>query len=96
MSNYHVDKVPVYCLHAYVITYKGAKHLYDLVMMSDIGVYTIDCMLLDKMIEDAFKWYVWNGYKFYPNKLKMSHQWSIRNHGLVYQDEVFGTDITNS
>jgi GR25 family glycosyltransferase involved in LPS biosynthesis len=93
ISNYHIDRVPVYCTHAYCITYEGAQKLYTLLMNSVIGVYTIDCMLLDLMKEDAFNWYVWNGYKFYPNKEKMSQLWAIRNSGLVYQDEVFGSDV---
>ena len=92
-SCYHIDKVPVYCLHAYVITFEGATKLYNMIMSSSIGVYTIDCMLLDFMYADLYKWYVWNGYAFYPSNLKMSHKWAIRNNGLVYQDEVFGTDI---
>jgi len=93
ISNFHIDKIPVYCLHAYVITLEGAKKLYDLVLKNDLGVYTIDCMLLDFMKENAFNWAVWNGYKFYPPNNRMSDQWAIRNHGLVYQDEVFGSDI---
>lgn len=93
VSNFHVDRVPVYCLHAYVITYEGAKKLYNMILKNDIGVYTIDCMLLDFMKNNSFKWSVWNGYKFFPSKEKMSPQWAIRNHGLVYQDEVFGSDI---
>lgn len=92
-SDFHIDKIPVYCTHAYTITYEGAKKLYNLLLNNDIGVYTIDCMLLDLMKEDAFNWSVWNGYKFYPPNNTMSHQWLIRNHGLVYQDEVFGSDI---
>jgi GR25 family glycosyltransferase involved in LPS biosynthesis len=92
-SNFHIDRVPVYCLHAYVITYEGAKKLYNLVLNNELGVYTIDCMLLDFMKKDAFNWVVWNGYKFFPPKQQMSQQWAIRNHGLVYQDEIFGSDI---
>jgi len=93
ISNYHVDKVPVYCTHAYVITYEGAKKIYELVLNSEIGVYTIDCMLLDFMKKDAFNWVVWNGYKFLTTKYNMNKEWAMRNHGLVYQDEIFGSDI---
>jgi hypothetical protein len=46
------------------------------------------------MNKDAFNWYVWNGSSFYPSKLKMqNHRWNVRNNGLVFQDETFGTDI---
>jgi hypothetical protein len=41
-----------------------------------------------------FKWYIWNG-SFYPPEKKMAEGWNIRNNGLVYQDENFGTDIMN-
>jgi len=93
-SYYHIDRVPVYCLHAYVITFDGATKLYNMVLNNPEGVYTIDGILLEFMNKDAFNWYVWNGSSFYPSKLKMqNHRWNVRNNGLVFQDEMFGTDI---
>jgi GR25 family glycosyltransferase involved in LPS biosynthesis len=92
-SSYHIDKVPVYCTHAYIISLKGAIKLYNMLLENPCGVYTIDCMLLDYMYKDAFDWCVWNGYAFYPTNIKMSSKWAMRNNGLVYQDESFGTDI---
>lgn len=93
ISECHIDKIPVYCLHAYVITYEGAKKLYDLILKSETGVYTIDCMLIDFMTENAFNWIVWNGYRFLNTNHRMSTDWMMKNHGLVYQDESFGSDI---
>jgi alpha-glucosidase len=74
-------------------TYEGAKKLYDLVLKSEIGVYTIDCMLIDFMLENAFKWIVWNGHKFLKTNHQMTKGWKAKSHGLVYQDESFGSDI---
>jgi len=92
-SDFHIDNVPVYCLHAYVMTYEGAKKLYNMVLNNSEGVYTIDCMLLDFMKKAQFNWCVWNGYKFYPPTIQMNKYWAVRNHGLVYQDDSFDTDI---
>jgi GR25 family glycosyltransferase involved in LPS biosynthesis len=93
-SKYHIDQVPVYCTHAYIITLEGAKKLYDLIINEPNGMYTIDGMLIDLMHAKRFKWYIWNG-SFYPPEKKMAEGWNIRNNGLVYQDENFGTDIMN-
>lgn len=93
-SKYHIDRVPVYCLHAYVISLKGATKLYNMILNNPEGVYTIDGILLEFMYKDAFNWYVWNGSTFYPSNIKMqNHRWVVRNNGLVFQDETFGTDI---
>jgi GR25 family glycosyltransferase involved in LPS biosynthesis len=93
--------VPVYCTHAYVITYEGAKHLYNLIMTSPGGVYTIDIMFYDLMWKamynrsyNPFIWYVWNGtqipdQKYHtrdPSKQK-------RNQGLVFQDDIFESEV---
>ena len=93
-SKFHIDQVPVYCTHAYIITLEGAKKLYDLIINEPYGMYTIDGMLIDLMHAKRFNWYIWNG-SFYPPEKKMAEGWNVRNNGLVYQDENFGTDIMN-
>jgi GR25 family glycosyltransferase involved in LPS biosynthesis len=93
VSIYHIDKVPVYCTHAYTITFKGAKKLYNLILNNPEGVYTIDGMLLELMYKDAFYWCVWNASSFYPSKHITDSKWKERNNGLVYQDDAFETDI---
>jgi GR25 family glycosyltransferase involved in LPS biosynthesis len=76
-----IDKIPVSCTYAYIITYEGAKKLYNLILNSPTGVYTLDSMLLDLMNCNAFNWYVWNGDKF--NSLSQSE---TRNNGLVHKN----------
>lgn len=93
---------PVFCTHAYIITLKGAKILYDLCLKSSSGTYTIDCMIIDHMKATfatngqhyPFKWYVWNGSMFPdPNVHKKGSKWVQRNNGLVFQDSNLGTDV---
>lgn len=104
-STHHIDRGPVFCTHAMVITLAGAEKLLNLVFKHPNGVYTIDCMLIDCMKQYyknlrlnrnttlPFKWYVWNGL-FYPTEMKdMPKGWTKRNCGLVYQDERFGSEV---
>jgi hypothetical protein len=86
-----VDKLLVFCTHAYTITYEGAKKLYNLILNCPLGVYTIDCMLLDLMNINAFNWYVWNGQRFHTQT-----QFETRNNGLVHQDAAFPSDIIST
>jgi GR25 family glycosyltransferase involved in LPS biosynthesis len=93
--------VPVYCTHAYVITYEGAKHLYNLIMTSPSGVYTIDIMFYDLMWKamyqsnySPFIWYVWNGTIIPDKKYKtLDPSKQKRNHGLVFQDDIFESEV---
>lgn len=95
-SNYHIDKGPVFCLHAYMVTCEGAKQLLDYVLSKEAGgIYTIDTMLKVAMEwkDPPFKWLVWNSCEFPCTKANMSSAWKKRNNGLVFQDEKMGTDI---
>lgn len=89
--------VPVFCLHAYMITLEGAKKLYaSLLGPGPTGgrsrVYTIDCMIIDQMKAGRapYTWYIWHGRKFAPHSNasnKYSHLLQHhKNAGLVYQD----------
>jgi hypothetical protein len=106
-SQYHIDRGPVFCLHAYAITHTGAQRLLDYVLSplpesqgGPGGIYTIDTMLKVAMERrpshppPPFQWYVWNAL-FYscPIRSSMTLHWRKRNSGLVYQNEAMGTDI---
>lgn len=104
-SKYHVDKGPVFCTHAMLITLNSAKKMYEMFLNKKGGVYTIDCMIIDMMKyklyfkekngkEFPFNWYVWNGRDFFPsNVVHMPKGWTKRNCGLVYQDESYGSEV---
>ena len=93
---------PVFCTHAYLITLKGAKILYELCLKNPNGTYTTDCMIIDHMKATfasngkhyPFKWYIWSGRMFPdPNTDKPNSKWALRNDGLVFQDSHLGTDV---
>ena len=92
--------VPVYCTHAYVITYEGAQLLYDLLVNRKDGVYTIDSMLIDMMWEamydqktQRFIWYVWNGNVIPDTYRTTDPSKQKRNQGLVFQDDQFESEV---
>jgi GR25 family glycosyltransferase involved in LPS biosynthesis len=92
--------VPVYCTHAYVITYEGAKHLYNFIMTQPEGVHTIDIMFYNHMWKkmynpsyNPFVWYVWNG-NILPDSYKTNDpSKQKRNQGLVFQDDIFESEV---
>jgi GR25 family glycosyltransferase involved in LPS biosynthesis len=92
--------VPVYCTHAYVITYEGAQLLYNILLNHPNGIYTIDMMLIDMMWQvmynkdfRPFVWYVWNG-NILPNDYKtIDPSKQKRNQGLVFQDDIFESEV---
>ena len=104
-SQFHVDRGPVFCTHAMLVTYNGAKKLYDMCLQKTGGVYTIDCMIIDMMKykmhfkdgngkEFPFSWYVWNGRSFFPTDMvNMPKGWTKRNCGLVFQDESYVSEV---
>ena len=100
-SAFHVDRVPVFCTHAYAMTRDGARKAYEFVTKHPRGLYTIDCMLIDAYKAHCspsrkptpLEWVVWNG-TFYPTPTAlMDKGWTKRNGGLVFQDEAFGSDV---
>lgn len=85
--NGHVAKVPVYCLQAYGITYKGAKYLFDMLTNQNDEIYTIDCMIFNRMVSNNFlNWYVWNGEHFPDNTAKKNEEHKHKDMGLVFQE----------
>ena len=100
-SQFHIDRGPVFCTHAMIVTYNGAKKLYDMCLKHKGGVYTIDCMIIDMMkyklmkkdSQFPFPWYVWNGRFFSTDMVHMPKGWTKRNSGLVFQDESYGSEV---
>lgn len=104
-SGYHIDCGPVFCTHAMIVTYNGAKKLYEMCLNKTKGVYTVDCMIIDMMKfkmyfsqthakQYPFTWYVWNGRSFFPTDMgNMPKGWTKRNCGLVFQDESYGSEV---
>jgi GR25 family glycosyltransferase involved in LPS biosynthesis len=93
--------IPVYCTHAYIITYEGAQKLYNILMNMPGGIYTIDMMLIDIMWKvmytqnyRPFIWYVWNGNMIPDNEYKtIDPSKQKRNQGLVFQDDIFESEV---
>lgn len=91
---------PVFCTHAYTITLAGAAKLYDFLVNHPDGVKTIDCMIIEYMKAVVFEgaapsiiWYVWNATMFEDEVTKADPDWAKRNHGLVFQDPQFISDV---
>lgn len=96
----YVDRVPVFCTHAYVITLEGAKKLIRALLTHPWGFYAIDCMLIDYMKWERrtgqsapFVWYSWNGTLVPTREAQMEEGWDKRNSGLVFQDYSFPSDV---
>jgi len=94
-----ICSIPSFCLHAYIITRRGAKKLYEAILNYEGGVYTIDLMLFDLMrklhyTSCPFTWYCWNVANLYPckeqikNKKAISIYYKLRNNGMVFQNHL--------
>jgi hypothetical protein len=95
-----VQRVPVHCLHAYIITLEGARRLRSLLLEDPEGVATIDSMIFRHQWKDhggqmvcPFDWYVWNGKTFADARAAAYPEFQKRNTGLVFQNLDFGSDI---
>jgi len=94
-SAYHIDKGPVYCTHAMLLTLSAAETLYHYVSSAQTQLYTIDNLFHDLQESKQFpvSYYVWNGQYFPCQLARMKKGWDRRNHGLVFQDESMGSYI---
>lgn len=87
-----VGTVPVYCLHAYGITYTAAKYLYNKFINHYNKIFTIDCMIYNLMcanlMNDIYflKWYVWNSESFPDETAKKHQEHKNKDMGLVFQE----------
>lgn len=62
-----VVQVPTYCLHAYILSRKGALKMFEL--SKGLVMNMLDIQLFEWQIEDKINWYCWNGIwtqKSYP------------------------------
>lgn len=98
-----VLRAPVYCTHAYLITLEGAKRLYHTCLCDPMGTWTIDCQLREYMVgargsRTPFSWYLWNGLPNLDPRAMRSTKWQerLKNSGLVFQDEVYGSFVNTS
>ena len=95
----HIVSLPTYCLHAYIVKNAGATKLLKVMRM--FKPRTIDCILFDLQAvcltqgrRCPFTYYDWCGALFPCKTARASNPaWNIRNHGLVFQDEKFESDI---
>lgn len=95
-----VVRAPLYCTHAYLITYEGAKVLYNTCLKDPQGTWTIDCQLREYMegkrgTHVPFRWYLWNGLIDIDPAAMRSTKWQekLKNSGLVFQDETYGSFV---
>lgn len=95
-----VDQIPVFCTHAYTITYVGACKLLELVEHAS-SVFQIDLFLWTHMKNHLlykepkpFQWYSWQGIDYPCKELDAMHpRWQQKNTGLVFQDYALGSLI---
>jgi GR25 family glycosyltransferase involved in LPS biosynthesis len=84
---------PVFCNHATLVTNAGARKLYESVIEAPEGVYTLDCLLNNRMVRylqgdhDAMcKWYMWNAH-MYPDPSVIKHPTlGMNDIGLMFQE----------
>lgn len=83
-----VTQVPVFCMHAYLITLNGAKILLDELYKAK-RIYVMDCFIIDLMKTGAapFSWQCWNG-SIYEDTAR-ENSLRVRNDGIVFQDDFF-------
>jgi GR25 family glycosyltransferase involved in LPS biosynthesis len=91
---------PIFCTHAYVVTYEGAKKALQLSYESckKDGVDKGDCEIISWMYRNNIIWYVWNNRGVFPisfpkgDKTKDSTI-EVRDNGLIYQNQKQGSSI---
>jgi hypothetical protein len=96
-----VQRVPVYCTHAYLIPLEGAIRMRSVMLDDPKGVGTIDVKIsrhqfleYDREGTCPFNWYVWNGLTF-PEQRALYHPTrKLGNSGLVFQDHASASNIT--
>ncbi len=101
-----VVQVPTYCLHAYILSRKGAERMWDLAkQMNQAGMdlNMLDIQVFLWQVQGNIKWYCWNGswtQKSYPT-FDEGLPWQMFNEvivpqkdtGLFYQNMRLGTTL---
>jgi len=101
-----VVKIPSYCLHAYILTRKGALRLFELAKNMNakgFAINMLDMQLYYWQVEGVLNWYCWNGtstQKSYPT-FDPGLPWQIfsevitpqKDSGLFWQNMRVGTTL---
>ena len=95
-----VRQLPVFGLHAYVITREGARKLRAQLLADPEGIGSIDLMVcrlqeqaLDGSASPSVSWYVWDGSMFPGHLDDFSPERQKGDMGLVFQNSLLGSDI---
>lgn len=101
-SQYSIAQVPCFCMNAIIMPSAGARRMYDFILSDPEGVRTIDCIVKDHQeavvcsggaVAPRFNWYVWNATMFPAAEARMPKGWTKRNHGLVFQDAAYVSEV---
>jgi len=84
-----VQKIPSFCLHAYMVTNLGARKLLEVVRREPL--FMIDCMTIEEMKREncIFSYVCWIN-----NERDKNDKRYVRNTGLVHQDRAFISTIS--
>lgn len=88
---------PSFCLHAYIISKKGAEKLYNLYMQLPFGsgdLHVIDIFLIEEMKKNSINYYCYNG-SVYPDCVNQKNKciFNGRSTGICFQNMKLGTSI---
>lgn len=89
---------PTPCAHAYIVSKKGARKLYELYMQlsptSDPDIFIIDEFLRHMMIDKKIQFYCYDG-RFFPDYINQANGkiWKRRNSGICFQNTTLGSSI---
>jgi GR25 family glycosyltransferase involved in LPS biosynthesis len=56
-----VVQLPTYCTHAYILTLKGAKRIWELITNMNTPLITLDIQLVQWQVAKKINWQCWNG-----------------------------------
>ena len=101
-----VVQVPTYCLHAYILTKKGAQRMFDLASAYNKKGYALnmlDIQLVQWQVSGELNWQCWNGvwtprsYPTFDGGLPWQHFQNIitphKDTGLFWQNMRVGTTL---
>jgi len=97
----HVLRIPVYSMHATIVTSEGAQYLLDNMLFNPNGVKTLDCMIneamtkslvnqtpdTDSISDDFCNWYAWNAEMFPDNTAAKYPEFAQKDTGLVFLEK---------
>jgi len=97
----HVLRIPVYSMHAIIVTSEGAQYILDKMLFDSNGVKTLDCMIneamtkslvnqepgTDNISNDFCNWYAWNAEMFPDNTAAKYPDYAQKDTGLVFLEK---------